>query len=265
MQRAPSGRLAHSIESVFKSVDDEVRVPFFAWCRVFHSSDVENACDAWPMARSRGNYTPSNDDWRYAVSVIKMVESFAKDVSRIQKVARLLEREGWAAHRHADRRENLSESVAPLSPDLTRTTIVAKVAHLYSEEERDHEPWHVARAYLARLHDAGLEDPGRLRQQAAILLDAAETIDGLLRWYDSRRASIKTRDLTNDTIAAIMNEWKTKPRETAKQLSAHGHGLSEGALKSALTRTRGLGRPRRNEQTLLFYIPGLQRKRPPPE
>lgn len=221
--------------------------------------------DARQVARAREAFTPTSDDWRYAVSVIKMIESFAKDTARetIERVARLLEQDGFAAHRSADRLENRSEftGVVALS-EHARETIVARVSNCYTDEEkqREAEPWHAARTYLARLNDDGLEVPDRLRQQAAILLDAAETIDRLLRWYEARRAALKTRDLTNDTIVAIMREWKTKPRATAIQLKAHEHAVTEGALKTALGRTAGLGRRRGKVESLVFYIPGLQRR-----
>jgi hypothetical protein len=224
-----------------------------------------DARDVARSARSKKAFTPTSDAWLYAVGVIKMVESFAKASSRktIATVARLLEREGWAAHRSADRLENLSEKERPVvPPHHACSVILEKVASLYPEEEWEHEPWHVARAYLARLSDVGLEKQGGLRKQAAILLDAAETIDGLLRWYDTRRASLHTRDLTNDTIVAIMREWQTKPRETAKELKEHGHAVSEGAIKTALLRNNGLGRRRGNEQPLVFYVPALRRRDP---
>ena len=216
-------------------------------------------------ARPRETSTPTSDDWRYAVSVVKMIESFAKEAARekIARVARFLECEGYAAHRSADRLERRSEFAVPASlSQHGRAVIAAMVSDCYTDDEktRDPEPWHAARTYLTRLADDGLEAPDRLRNQAAILLDAAETIDRLLRWYEARRAVLKTRDLTNDTIVAIMHEWKTKPRATAEALTAHGHTVMEGALKAAVGRTSGLGRRRGNVEPIVFYIPGLQRR-----
>lgn len=194
-----------------------------------------------------------------------MIESFAKEDARerIASVARLLEREGFAAHRSADRLEQRSEFAAPSSlGQHTRAAITLMVADCYTDDEktREPEPWHAARPYLARLVDDGFEAPDRLRNQAAILLDAAEIIDRLLRWYEERRAVLKTRDLTNDTIVAIMHEWKTKPRVTASQLKAHDHAVTEGALKSAVTRRARLGKRHGKVEPIVFYIPGLQRR-----
>ena len=214
---------------------------------------------------SRGTFTPTSDGWKQAVAVIKLIETFAAKGSRktMADVARLLVREGWAAHRSADRLEKLSEKEHPVVPsEHARNVIVAKVAALYPETERANEPWYVATAYLAQLSDAGLGQPGGLRKQAAILLDGAETIDGLLRWYDTRRRALGTRNLTNDTIVAIMLEWRTKPRETVKQLKQHGHGVTEGAVKNAQQRNKGLGRPRANEQPFVYYVPALRRRDP---
>lgn len=217
------------------------------------------------MARSRGKFTPSSDDWKLAVAVIKLVETLAADSSRktTGEVARLLEREGLAAHRSADRLEKLSEMERPVVPfEHAGTVLVAKVAALYPETEREHEPWHVARPYLAQLSDVGLEQAGGLRKQAAILLDASETIDAVVRWYDIRRAAVGARDLTNDTIAAIMHEWGTQPRETVKQLGEHGHAVTEGAVKNARLRNKGLGRRHPNEQPFVHYVPALRRRDP---
>jgi hypothetical protein len=216
------------------------------------------------VTRTREPFTPTSEDWRFAVAVIKMIESFAKDTARVTigRVARLLEHEGFAAHRSTDRLEKLSEFAPPSSlVRHTRETILAQVSNCYTddEKEREEEPWHAARPYLARLRDEGLEVPARLRQQAAVLLDAAATIDELLSWYEKRRAVLGTRDLTNDTIVAIMREWKTRPRATATQLTAHDHAVTEGALKTALGRTAGLGRRRGNVEPLVFYIPRLRR------
>lgn len=225
------------------------------------------------MARARGSYAPSSEDWDYAVLVVKLIEDLAQAAFRetVGELARVLEREGLAAHCSADRLENRSEFTDPVLPsEHGARTILAKLTDCYweptepeptaSAEPTQRRRRHVATAYLARLAEDGLESPDQLRQQAAILLDAAETINRLLRWYAARRASVKTRDLTNDTIAAIMHEWKMKPRATAEALTEHGHTVTEGALKSALDRAPGLGRPRGGEQPFTFYVPVLRRR-----
>ena len=200
----------------------------------------------------------------YAVSVIKMIDRLDRADFRemIARLALVLRAEGLAAHRSADRLEGLSEYTDPVAPaEHARESILAKISDCYTEQ-----PWHVAAAYLARLwavSAAALDDRvqlrQQLRQQAAILLDAAETIDRLLQWYDARITILAAQDLTLDTIVAIMREWKTEPRETARQLKVHGHAVTEGALKMA--RGRGRGRTQAGVPPLPFYIPALHRRR----
>lgn len=180
----------------------------------------------------------------------------------LAQLALALRAEGVAAHRSADRLEGLSEYTDPVAPaEHARESILAKISDCYTEQ-----PWHVAAAYLARLWvvsaaapDDRLQLRQQLRRQAAILLDAAETIDRLLRWYDARITTLGAQDLTLDTIVAIMHEWKMEPRETARQLMVHGHAVTEGALKMA--RGRGRGRTQAGVPPLPFYVPALRRRR----
>ena len=114
----------------------------------------------------------------YAVSVIKMIDRLDRADFRemIARLALVLRAEGLAAHRSADRLEGLSEYTDPVAPaEHARESILAKISDCYTEQ-----PWHVAAAYLARLwavSAAALDDRvqlrQQLRQQAAILLDAA--------------------------------------------------------------------------------------------
>lgn len=185
-----------------------------------------------------------------------MIRNFAKPDFRgtLDQLARVLEREGIAAHRGADRLEKLSVLTCPvLSSAHAREAILAKLSSCYDD---DHS--HVVSPLLARLRDDGLDDPNQLRQQAAILLDAAETIDRLLKWYVARVKSIKARNLTNDTIVAIMIEWDLRPRETSRQFKAYEIVVSEGAIKQALANQRGRSLPG-HEPTLLSFLPALRR------
>lgn len=128
----------------------------------------------------------------YAVSVIKMIDRLDRADFRetIARLALVLRGEGLAAHRSADRLEGLSEYTDPVAPaEHARESILAKISDCYMEQ-----PWHVAAVYLARLwvvSAAALDDRvqlrQQLRQQAAVLLDAAESIDRLLRSSMVRR------------------------------------------------------------------------------
>src|SRR6185436_4639007 len=68
------------------------------------------------------------------------------------------------------------------------------------------------------------------------------------RWYDARITTLAAQDLTLDTIVAIMREWKTEPRETARhRLSAtsrrtrrlRGPAFAEVRRPPGRERTRG--------------------------
>ncbi len=185
-----------------------------------------------------------------------MIRAFEKPEYRdqMEQLARVLEREGLAAHRSADRLKKLSEFLYPVEPGVhTQDAIAAKLSSFYA----DASP--VVTGFVARLSNVGLEDPDRLRQQAAILLDAAETVDRLLKWYMARVRALRARDLTNDTIIAIMLEWNLRPRETSRRLRAHQVVVSEGAIKQAMAKGRGQFVPGQ-EPTLLSFVPALLRR-----
>jgi len=123
-------------------------------------------------------------------------------------------------------------STAATSPsEHTREAVLAGIPEGFTEDHR-----RLVDSYLAQLSDTGLEEPDRLRQQAATILDAAQLLVEIVRWYELRVAAIGTRDLTNDTLVAIMRDWGVKPRATAQRLAEHGYHLTEGRLKMALAR-----------------------------
>lgn len=209
------------------------------------------------MVRKKRSDEPTLEDWKHAASAVKMIVDFDKADFRetIAGLARVLEGEGLAAHRSADRLEHLSEFTDPvMMSDHTREAILTTVADCYTEQ-----PWHVATTYLARLRDDGLDGASELRQQAAILLDAAETIGRLLRWYAARTTALNANDLMTDTVVAIMLEWKVGARETSRQLAAYDIAVTEGALKMAAGRERGIAKAG-NEPPLLFFLPLLRRR-----
>src|SRR5690606_16779913 len=132
-----------------------------------------------------------------------------------------------AAHRSADRLEQRSVFTTAVSPlDHGAEAIWARVSRWCTDRH-----WILVGSYISWLGAAGLDDPGQLRQQAATILDAAQVLDEIVQWYEARLASIRTRDLTNDTIVSIMLDWNVQPTETARQLTAHGHAVSDAAVK----------------------------------
>lgn len=191
------------------------------------------------MEGSSGSDVPSSADWGTAVAAIVMIGEFddADFRGEVEQLARLLEREGLSAHRSADRLERRSVFTTEVTPsEHGRHAILEKTSRWHDARHR-----RVADAYLANLSDDGLEDPDQLRQQAATLLDAAQIIDEMLRWYELRVAALYPSGrghLMNDTIVAIMLDWNIGPAETTRQLAAHGLHVTVGKLKTAQMRRR---------------------------
>jgi hypothetical protein len=179
------------------------------------------------------------DRWAVAAATILMVRDLdvAEFRETVDLLVRALERVGLAAHRSADRLE--SRSVFPadaLLSEHTRETILSRISEDFTEQH-----WRIAEAYLAGLSDDGLEDPDRLRQQAATVLDAAQLLRDVLTWYADRVLLLYPSGkghLENDTIATIMLDWNVTPTETAGYLAMHRVTVSVGALAMALSRQR---------------------------
>jgi len=208
------------------------------------------------VARPGRSPKPSVEDWKHAVSLIRLIRAFENADYRasLGQLVRVLEREGIAAHRSADRLEKRSKFSRPVcASDHAREAIIKKLSSHYDDDSSD-----VISGFVPRLFNDGLSDPERLRQQAAILLDAAETVESLLTWYGARLKTIGARSLTSDTIVAIMLEWDLRPRETSRRLKVHGVVISEGAIKQALSKGRGRSLPGQ-EPTLLSFEPLLHR------
>lgn len=180
---------------------------------------------------------PSSEDWRLAVRALKLIEDLDDEGFReeLGELARVLEREGLAAHRAADRLEGLSVFAIPVvSTNYEVDAIWGRLSEWYQERH-----WILIGSYIDRLGAEGLEDPNQLRQQAATILDAAQLLDEIVPWYVARREAIGTRDLTNDTIVAIMLDWGMTPTRMVEQLVAHGHpAITVNAVAMALSRHR---------------------------
>ena len=180
---------------------------------------------------------PTSDDWKLAVLALRMIEDLADEKFRdeLGALGRALAVEGLSAHRCADHLEKRTEFTTTLLPsNFEVEALWARVSQGYEEKH-----WTLIGAYIARLGSGGLDDPDRLRQQAAAILDASQFLNEIVQWYVNRLKSIGTRDLTNDTIISIMIDWNVQPTETAAQLMAHGHRpVTVGAIAEALSRHR---------------------------
>lgn len=193
---------------------------------------------------------PSNEDWELAVRALQLIRDLDVDSFRdqLRQLGRALEREGLAAHRCTDRLEGRSVYTTGAAPaEYAAEAIWVRVGELYEDRH-----WILIGSYIDRLGADGLEDPSQLRQQAATILDAAQLLSEIVAWYEARRGAIGTRDLTNDTIVAIMLDWGMTPTRMVEQLTAHGHpAVTVSAVAMALHRHQ-----RRVEQGIGTEGPG---------
>lgn len=180
---------------------------------------------------------PSSEDWQLAVRALALIDDLDDERFRgeLRQLALALEGEGLAAHRSADRLEGRSVYTTGGPPtEYVAEAIWTRVCTWYQDRH-----WILIGSYIDRLGAVGLEDPNQLRQQAATILDAAQLLNEIVQWYEARRAAIGARDLTNDTIVAIIFDWGLTPTRMVEQLMAHGHpAITVNAVAMALSRHR---------------------------
>ena len=162
------------------------------------------------------------------------------------KLADAIEREGHAAHRSADVLEGLSmfttaaRGVKPAHH--TRSAILSRLKRWYGEEKRH---LRVAEGRLDQLVEVGTRD--QLRQQAAVLLDAAELIRMNLQWHKDRLKKLwpseigRPPSVAKNEVLLKMLEWEVGPTEMAERLhdaGIRGKGFKPRPLTSRSSRHR---------------------------
>lgn len=180
----------------------------------------------------------SEAEWRSAIEVFKELgeldqESFRK---KGKTLVEALEREALTTHRDADRLEKLSafssfkaEAVRPSEHSRSKT-----LARLEQAREREHprgftaRHLHLVRFQIERFAEGELNKPGELRQQAALVLDAAEFLDDMINGhkrnldelYAHRSPRGPQPSVMMERIVDMMVYWKMPPTATFKLLSA---------------------------------------------
>lgn len=156
----------------------------------------------------------------------------------------MIESEGHAAHRSADLLEGLSifkGAARDVRPSRhARSAILEKLGR-----------WHDARhlrlteGRLDQLVEVGVRD--QLRQQAAVLLDAAELIRTNLRWHEERLDKLwpskagRTPSVAKNEVLLKMLEWEVGPTEMSARLhegGVRGKRFKPRPLTSDLSRHR---------------------------
>jgi len=189
------------------------------------------------------------DNWKALTTWIAMIcdlddAKFRVDVANF---ATAIEHEGHGAHRHADVLDGLSMFQPPsLQVKLThyaRSAVVARLKRWGVENKRH---LRVAEGRLDQLVEVTAR--GQLRQQAAVLLDAAQLIRMNLQWHEEQLK--KLRPLPTGRIPSVaksevlikMREWEVGPTEMSERL--HEAGIrGKGFKPRPLTTDRSRRRP----------------------
>jgi hypothetical protein len=174
------------------------------------------------------------------------------------ELANDLKEEGLRAHRAADRLEGRSRIgpfavAAPRGADHGRSRV-----HDRLSAHRAEGPLQIVTAYLAayldRLVEIESNAPEELRQQAAAILDAAETLASELDTFDARLTDLKNarrrqrEDRTDkqvpgplpsvgtDTIVQIMIDYKITATRMSARLAKADIAITANTLAKALSR-----------------------------
>jgi len=174
------------------------------------------------------------------------------------ELANDLKEEGLRAHRTADRLEGRSHRgpfavAAPRGSDHGRSLVNSRL-HAHRAEG----PFQIVTAYLAehlgRLVEIEGNAPEPLRQQAATILDAAETLAAELDTFDARFTDLQNArrsqrvDRTDrrvpgplpsvgtDTIVRIMIDYKITATRMSARLAKADIAITANTLAKALSR-----------------------------
>lgn len=207
----------------------------------------------------------SEAEWVDTVDALKVLADLDREDFRKKgkKLIRALEREGLEAHRNADRLEKLSVFSDVKTPFVrpSEHSRSATVSRLESESARESargftaRHLHLVRFQIDRLAETALDKPGELRQQAALVLDAAEYLNDALKGHARNLAELYSRrgprgprpSVMMERIVDMMVHWEMTPTDTFKLLSAEGIlVISVASLAMRLSRRRELD-PDRNE------------------
>lgn len=195
------------------------------------------------------------DNWKALTTWLSMVNDLDKEKFRdgAAKLADIVEREGHAAHRAADVLEGLSmftTAARDARPsNHSRSTILPKLRRWHGEDKRQ---LRVAEGRLDQLVEVGTR--GQLRQQAAILLDAAELIRMNLQWHAQALEKLwpskkgRTPSVAKHEVLLKMIEWEVGPTEMSERLheaGIRGKGFKPRPLTSDLSRYRAESRKKK--------------------
>jgi len=164
----------------------------------------------------------------------------------VEGFATAIEHEGHAAHRHADVLDGLSMFKPPsLQVKLSHYSRGALLSRLKRWGAEDKRRLRVAEGRLDQLVEVTAR--GQLRQQAAILLDAAEMIRMNLQYHKQRLEKLRTSEIgrtpsvAKNEVLLKMLEWEIGPTEMAEKLheaGIRGKGFKVRPLTSDLSRHR---------------------------
>ena len=189
----------------------------------------------------------TKEQWDEALDAIRLFLNLERPEFRkeVEGLARELEREGLAAHRVADHLEDLTRKARHGQPsDYARSAVLARLGRRYGPQHL-----HLPERQLNKLAETEPQGPAQLRQQAAAILDAAESIGTSIRYYEEFVAEHKSSDqgprpsLAMHTVETFMIHTGVGPTEVARRLAEAGilH-VTVGSLRSRLARRRRLER-----------------------
>jgi len=197
------------------------------------------------------------DNWKALTTWLSMVHDLDDEKFResVTMLADAVELEGHAAHRSADTLEGLSKftiTARDAKPaNHARSAIVSKLRRWYGQDRRH---LCVAEGRLDQLVEVGSRD--QLRQQAAVLLDAAELIRSWLEWHRQRLEKLwpskkgRTPSVVKHEILLKMLEWEVGPTEMSAHLhdaGIRGKSFNPRPLTSDLSRHRTESRKRKKK------------------
>lgn len=174
------------------------------------------------------------DNWKALTTWLLMVHDLDDEKFResVALLADAVEREGHAAHRSADALEGLS-TFTIIARDAkpanhARSAIASRLRRWYGQDRRQLRAaeGRVAEGRLDQLVEVRSRD--QLRQQAAVLLDAAELIRSWLEWHKQRLAKLwlskkgRTPSVVKHEILLKMLEWEVGPTEMSERLHEAG-------------------------------------------
>lgn len=164
----------------------------------------------------------------------------------VKNFATAIEHEGHAAHRHADVLDGLSMFKPPsLQVKLShyaRSALISRLKRWGAENKRY---LRVAEGRLDQLVEVTARD--QLRQQAAVLLDAADVIRMNLQYHEQRLEKLRASEIgrppsvAKNEVLLKMLEWDVGPTEMSERLhdaGIRGKGFKVRPLTSDLSRHR---------------------------